>query len=210
VEGVEVREHVGLQRVRARQIEPHAAVHESPRRVVALFLADAVGRAELAVRTVFAKAARLHEGARARGHTVIGLHVHVVKFHCGVVVDGAALSQSDDGEAVSVEGAALNGDPEIAPDLRAGIIELPAAAIAELRLELDRAARGTRGDDVDHAAHRVVAVQAGAWSIHDFNAIDALHWHTRPIHPAAEGVVHRDAVREHQCPADTARPDAAQ
>ena len=69
---------------------------------------------------------------------------------------------------------------------------------------------GTRGDDVDDAAHRVVAVEARARPVDHLDAIDALERHARPIHPAAERIVERHAVDQHQRAADAARADAAQ
>ena len=73
-----------------------------------------------------------------------------------------------------------------------------------------RARPRPRADDVDHAAHRVVAVDAGAGAVHHLHPVHVVERHARPVHPAAERIVERHAVDQHQRPAHAARPDAAQ
>src|SRR5207247_1897480 len=81
------------------------------------------------------------------------------------------------------EDAPVHGDAEPPPHVAGEEIGLWTLSIAVLRLEIDRAARRTAWHDVDDAAHRVVAVQAGARSVHDLDAVGALERHARPIHP---------------------------
>ena len=68
---------------------------------------------------------------------------------------------------------------------------------------------GARGNDVDHAAHAVVAVQARTRAVDHLDAIDALERNARPVDPSAERIVEGHAVHEHERAADTARPDPA-
>ena len=77
-------------------------------------------------------------------------------------------------------------------------------------LNFERAPRRPAADDVDDAAHGVVAVQARARAVDDLDALGALQRHARPVDPAAERIVERHAVDEHERAADAARPDAAQ
>lgn len=56
-------------------------------------------------------------------------------------------------------------------------------ALADLRLTLEvQAAKvlGSLGDDVDHAEHRVGAVEHGAGAENDLDVIDELHRHVEP------------------------------
>ena len=209
MEGLKVRKHAGLDCIPARQIEARAAIDESPRRVVGFRRADAVGRAVLAVVAALVEVASPQERADATPRTVVELHVDVFILLRGVVVDGAPLARGNDGKAVGIERAALDRDPELPPHVAAKKIDLGAVAITVLRLDLDRAPLGVGRQDVDDAPHRVVAIQARARSIDHFDAIDAFERDARPVHPPAERIVFGDAIGQHECPADTARPDAA-
>ena len=73
----------------------------------------------------------------------------------------------------------------------------------------DRRRRPVR-HDVDDPAHRVVAVQARRGAVDDFDALGIHHRHARPVDPAAERIVERNVVEQHEGAADAARSDAAQ
>src|SRR2546426_343638 len=98
-------------------------------------------------------------------------------LRAATVAEDPALARRDDEKAVGIEDAAIDGDAQLAPDIAAEHVELRAAVIAVLRLESDRPTRRAVADDVDDAAHRVVAVQTGGRSIHDLDAIDAFERH---------------------------------
>jgi len=65
------------------------------------------------------------------------------------------------------------------------------------RLRLEVALR-VAGDQVDHAADRVRAVQRGARAAHDLDALDVLHAVAREIDGAAHATGHAVAVDEHE------------
>ena len=61
-----------------------------------------------------------------------------------------------------------------------------------------RAILGRLGDDVDHAAHRHAAPQAGGTATHDFNVVHGGERHAEPLRRQVERVHDRDAVQQHQ------------
>ena len=65
----------------------------------------------------------------------------------------------------------------------------------------DDGRRGVDRQHLDHAADGVGAVQVAGAAAHDFDAVDRHLRHAIPVDPAAEGVVERHAVGEHQRPA---------
>ena len=73
------------------------------------------------------------------------------------------------------------------------------AVAAERGAQAEFGIRRRRGDDVDHAAHGVRAVERGARSAHHLDALDAFERH-RDIHVVVAGlhVVEPHAVEQHQ------------
>src|SRR6185312_16078562 len=119
-----------------------------------------------------------------------------------VVVDLAALAGADDRVTAGVKDVAVDGDAQFSPYVRGEEIELGRAAAAVLSLDVKRFRRRRVGDEVDHSAHRVIAIKARAGTIDDLDALGALHWNSRPIHPAAKGIVVRHAVDQNERAAD--------
>ena len=202
VEVLEVGEEARLQIAVVRHPDPHAAARRLPPRVVDL--------AHLAVDAVFAEVAGAGEQLHAVRRAVVDLAVEVAELHRRVDIDEPLLARHHDRKSVGVEHAAVHGDAQLAPHIARRVVELRAAVISVLRLDLERPPRWTGADDVDDAAHRVVAVEAGARSVDDLDAIHAFERHARPVDPAAEGIVERCAVHQDERAADAARPDAAQ
>ena len=198
----EVAEQRRLEIALVGQLNAHAAAHRLPARVVDL--------ADFAVAAIFREIAAAHERPHAVGRAVVQFRVHVAELHGRVVVDEAGLARRHNRKAVRVEHAAVGRDADLAPDIAAEQVDLRAVVVAVLRLEFNRPPRRPVADDVDDAAHRVVPVEARTRSIYDFDPVGALERHARPVHPAAERVVERDVVHQHQRAADAARADAAQ
>ena len=199
---LEIAEHARLQIAFIGHPDADAAARRLPARVVHLV--------DLAVAAIFAEVAGAEECLHAIGGAVVELDVEVAVRDGRVVVDDPLFARRDDRESVRIEHAAVDADAEPVPDVAADEVELRAVVVAVLRFELERAPRRTRADDVDDAAHRVVAVQARAAAVHHLDPIGALQRHARPVHPAAERIVERRPVDEDERPAHAARPDAAQ
>ena len=141
---------------------------------------------------------------------VLDLGADVAIVDVGVVVDRPAFDRRDDGEPVRLEEAAFDERAQVLPPVARQEVELRAALGAVLRLEIEHPARGPRRDDVDDAAHRVVAIQARGRAVGHLDTVHAVQGHTRPVDPAAEGIVEGDAVQHHERAALPARSDAAQ
>ena len=183
-------------------LDARPAGHRGPLRVVDL--------ADLAVDPILREVAAADEQAHAIVRAVVHLAVEVLE------VDLALLSMMPRSAAVTI------GNPSVSNALPSTATpSLPQTSLANtsafgllwlpycvFNSNVRRAAR--RGDDVDHAAHAVVAVQARARAVDDLDAIDALERNARPVDPAAERIVERHAVHEHERAADAARPDPAQ
>ncbi len=130
--------------------------------------------ADLPVDAILREVAAADEQVHAIVRAVVHLAVEVLEVDLGVVVDEAALVGDHDRKPVGVERAALDRHAQLAPDVAGEHVGLRTVVVAVLRLELHRSPCRTRGDDVDHAAHAVVPVQARARSVDDLDAIDAL------------------------------------
>src|SRR3982750_3446737 len=141
---------------------------------------------------------------------VVDLEVHIPELRGCVVVDLAALAGANDRVAVGIEDIAVDGHAQFSPHVRGEEIELGRAAAAVLSLDVERLRRRRIGDEVNHSTHRVIAIEAGAGTIDDLDALRALHWNPRPIHPAAKRIVVRHAVDEHERAADPAWSDPTQ
>src|SRR4029077_3268456 len=89
-------------------------------------------------------------------------------------------------------------------------IEVHRVLGAVAAVEVDRALRRPAGEDLDDAAEGVVAPDARAAAADDLDLLDALQRNTVPVDPAAEGVIDRYAVDQHEGAAGAARTDAAQ
>ncbi len=202
-----IPEQAQLQRARVRQSDARSSADGLPRRVVRLF--GVIDRARLAVVAVLAEVAGPERRLDAIARVVLQLDVRVAKIDRRVVVHGTALGRRDDRIAVRSKSTAVDEDADLAPHVARRHVDFRAVAIPVLRADLDRPARCRSRHEVDDAAHRVVPVQAGARAIDDFDPIDSLERHSRPVHPAAERVVERDAVEEDERAAHAARPDAA-
>ena len=207
-ERFEIGEQARLEIALIGQQDPGAAARVLPTGAVRFL--GAVERAQFPVVAIFGKVAAADEDIDPCGRVVIRFHAEVPEIDGRVVVDASALAGRDNREAVGPEDAPVHGDAEPPPHVAGEEIGLWTLSIAVLRLEIDRAARRTAWHDADDAAHRVVAVQAGARSVHDLDAVGALERHARPIHPAAKRIVEGHAVEQHERPAHAARTDAAQ
>ena len=208
---LDVAEHARLQVAVVRQDRAHAAADALPPCVVQF--------ADLAVVALFLEVASAASDGEAFGRQVLDLAGDVAVVDLGVVIDRARLG-GDRLEAVGVEDAAFDREAELLVDVTGEHVELRRAPLvrpavrarerAELRLQLQGAAGRPAGDDVDDAAHGVVAVEARRRVFGDFDAVDAHHRHAGPVDPAAERVVERHTVEQHQRAALAARADAAQ
>ena len=208
-EGLVVAEHPYLEVARVGERDAGAGADRRPSGVVGL-LGERLERADLAVVAVFAEVARPDERAEAAVHRVVRLDVHVLEVGRDVVVDRSAFGGGDVREAVGIEEAPVDRQPEIADDMAAEQVELPRPAVADLRLRFDGLPSRAAADDVDDAAHAVVAVDARARPFDDLDAIDGVERQAAPVHPSAERIVDGNIVDEHERAADAARPDPAQ
>ena len=209
VERLRVAEDRRLQSARVGEPRAHPAARVLPRGVVQ-FLGQRSDCRDLAVVPVLVEIAGPDEGVHAIVRVVVGLERHVAELHRHLGVHGAPQRRKDVRIAVRVEDAAVHRNADLAPDVAAPEVELGAVPASVLRLDIDRSALGCSRDDVQHAAHGIGAVQAGAGAVHHFDALGALHRQRRPVHPASERVVERHAVEEHETAAHAARPDAAE
>ena len=208
VERLEVCEDARLQIAVVGECGAHAASHVLPRGVVAFL--GAVDRRVLAVVAFLVEVAAANKRVELPGRAVVGAQIEVAVVDVGLVVDQAAFVRNHDRESVGREGAAVERGGELAPHVAHGEISFRTPEVAVLCADLRRPAARPRALYVDHATHCVVAVQARPGAFHQLDAIDVLERHARPVHPATERVVERDAIDEHQRAADAARPDAAQ
>ena len=207
MKGLDVRENAGEQAALVRQHHPNAAAQRRPLRIV-LFLRAVDGAGFSVVPSLAEIAAPDEGGDRSRG-PIVQLHVEVPKIDRRIVVDRAALALDDNRKAVGGEDAAIGSDAHFPPEIGAGKIELRAVQVSVLRLDVQRPPHRSAGDDVDHASHRVVAVQARSRPVDHLDPIRRLERDTRPVHPAAERIVERHAVEQHQRTADATRSHAA-
>lgn len=88
-------------------------------------------------------------------------------------------------------------------------VEGRSAAGARLGLEPPPGRGGSR-DDLHDAAQGAAPVEVRRPAPQDLEPLDRGARDARPVHPAAEGVVERQAVGEHEGAARPARPEAAQ
>jgi hypothetical protein len=199
---LQINEHAGLQIAFIAEPRAHAAAERGPAGVVQL--------ADLGVVARLREVAAAEERLKAIGRRVFELERDVLVFDVGVVVDRAALPLRDNRKAVGIEETAFDRHRELVPRVASEEVELRRSFVAVLRRELERPARGTAGDDVDHAAHGDVAVQARRGAFGDLDAIDAGQRDAAPVDPAAERIVEGNAVEQDERAALTARPDAAE
>ena len=119
-------------------------------------------------------------------------------------VDRAALRPPHGVVAVRVEVRPLQGDPERAARLAQPQVQVPGVVAPVARFEERGSRLGPARDHVHHATQRVVAPDARATAAHHLDLLDAEPRDAAPVHPAAERVVDRDLVQEHQGPAGAA------
>src|SRR5438270_12430226 len=65
-------------------------------------------------------------------------------------------------------------------------------------------------NELHDAAHRAAAVEVGRTAAYDFDTVDGNAGHASPVNPAAERIVERDAVVEHERARRAAGANAAQ
>ena len=128
----------------------------------------------------------------------------------GLDVDGAPARVFHDEVAVGLEVVALERDSEWALHLVHQQIEVHRVVGAVAAVEENPALDRPAGEHVDDAADGVVAPGARAAAADDLDLLDPLQRDAVPIDPAAEGVVGRHAVDQHERPAGAARADAAE
>src|SRR4029078_13086103 len=85
-----------------------------------------------------------------------------------------------------------------------------AAENAELRLENQSSLLRNAGIDADDSAQRVIAVQTGRGSVHDFHLGRIHQWDARPVNPAAERIIKWCVVEHHQVAPATTWANASQ
>ncbi len=100
-------------------------------------------------------------------------------------------------EPVGVTHAGFKAEPDVVRgDVRAvgvGAVGpvVPAAALEDQLIAIRRV-----GQDIDHAAHGVVAPQGRPAAAYDLDALDVLQGDPVPLHIAEEGIVERHAVQK--------------
>ena len=113
--------------------------------------------------------------------------------------------------AVGIEPADVDR-PRERPDRTAGVGPQLAGVVrlaARQHAERGRAGHRTPGDDVDHAAHRAVAIAHGAAAAQDFDALDLRQRHRRQIGTGQIVLVQPHAIDQHQHVAGRGRAHAA-
>src|SRR4030095_4046950 len=125
-------------------------------------------------------------------------------------VEAAPARVLHDEVAVGLEVAALQGDAERSLHLVHQEVIVLGVVGAVAAVEIERPLGRPTGEDVDDAAERVIAPRARATAANDLDLLDPLQRDAVPVDPAAEGVVDRYAVDQHEGAAGTARADAAQ
>ena len=187
---------------RRRRAEPAAE------RAAAVGRAVVLERRPVAAVLVEVRAGDEQRGLRREHH--LGPAVERGVARVGVDVDGAPARVLHDEVAVGLEVAALERDAERALHLVHQEVEVHGVLGAVAAVEVDRALGGPAREDVDDAAEGVVAPHARAAAADDLDLLDALQRDAVPVHPAAERVVDRDAVDQHEGAAGPARADAAE
>ena len=132
------------------------------------------------------------------------------EIDAGRAVDGAAEIFGDDVEAVGAEGAAARRNGPVIEEI--GVSEpdvlrvFRSASVATV--EVPAFGLGRKGGH--GATHRQIAEDAGGGSARDFDAVEDVWRKAGPVNPAAERVVHWDAVEENKRAACSGTADAAQ
>ena len=163
-----------------------------------------------AVTALFVEVGAGDEQRRLRRSHQLGPAVEGRMARLGLDVDRATPRLLHDAVALGVEVAALEREPERSLYLVQQEIEVHGVAGTVASIEEHRALGGPPREDVDDATEGIVAPGARAAAPDDLDLLDALQRDAVPVDPAAERVVDRHSVHQHERPAGAARSDAAQ
>ena len=125
-------------------------------------------------------------------------------------IDRPAIVGRDQDVAVGMKDfAGEGGDPSVF--FAAGPQRKVWSVLISVR-SLQRNSGGFRGagNKLDHAAQRFAAVEAGGAFLRDFDARNRFGGNAIPVHPAAERIVERNSILQHQRAAGAVGTQAAQ
>ena len=169
-----------------------------------------IGHRRRAIAPVFREHLRANLDAPAIGCLIAGRRQPRSVIRTGRRINRAALIFGDRDVAIGREPFAAEG---VRPASRPAAAEQRHSIGAETPRFGDRTAGQsvrTPGEDLDDAADRVGAVEVAAAAAQHLDAVDRRLRQLVPVDPAAERVVERHAVGEHQRPARTGAAQAAQ
>ena len=163
-----------------------------------------------AAASVLGEIASIEKHLRAPRRTVCELSpkrlVRGVRFD----VDRTSLAFADDLVAVGVEVAPRERDSERTEDVVGHAVDIHRPSGATLRRQTNIPMSRFFGENVDHAAERIVSPHPGAAPPHDLDPIDRLERNPAPVDPATEGIVERHAVEKDERTARGGGPHAAE